>query len=178
MALRIDHLNKKLASFGVTLTREDDVYILEHVEGESQEVEGVEKINDWTEAEWLAAAEEFSAEQVIEAEEEFEDDEEENNTMSQTLMRYRTNYVGAVSYTQGATLDNGDELAQTLRGLSPEQVCKIADGVFGEPAGTHFARWEHLNVGQRRMNAGNRLRAAAKKNAEVMVTVRGLVAGS
>jgi hypothetical protein len=95
--------------------------------------------------------------------------------MSLTLLKYRGGYVKAVSYTSGPTLDNGDAVAQALRGHSPEQVCAIADAIFGEPIGTHFERWIHLNIGQRRMNAGNRLRAAAKKDESILESIQKLI---
>lgn len=94
-------------------------------------------------------------------------------SMSGTLLKYRKSYQKAVSYSKGATLDNGDELATALRGLSPADVCAIADAVYGEIPGSHFARYEHLNIGSRRMNAGNRIRGAIRKElvtlAEVLV---------
>lgn len=87
----------------------------------------------------------------------------ERLTMSQTLRKYRVTYVKAVSYSKGATLDNGDQLATALRGLTPADACALADAVLEVPAGTHAERYASLNVGQKRMNSGNRVRAAIKK---------------
>ena len=102
-----------------------------------------------------------------------EEVQESIGSMSGTLLKYRKGYQKAVSYTQGPTLDNGDELATALRGLSPADVCAIADAVYNELPGSHFARYEHLNIGSRRMNAGNRIRGAIRKElitlAEVLV---------
>lgn len=55
----------------------------------------------------------------------------------------------------------GDELARFLVGKSLEQVYEIAAKAFG-PGNGLKARYSHLNVGQQRMNVGNRLRAAIK----------------
>jgi len=114
---------------------------------------------------WLEAA--------LDADDEDLDDDEAGNpgTMSGTLLKYRKRYVKAVSYTKGATLDNGDELATALRGLSPADVCAIADAVYGEIPGSHFARYEHLNIGSRRMNAGNRIRGAIRKELVTLAQV-------
>lgn len=95
-------------------------------------------------------------------------------SMSRTLLNYRKGYQKAVSYTKGPTLDNGDELATALRGLSPADVCAIADVVYGELPGTHFARYEHLNIGSRRMNAGNRIRGAIRKELVTLAEVLAL----
>jgi hypothetical protein len=61
------------------------------------------------------------------------------------------------------TMDCGDELASLLRGLEPQEVCELADEVLGTGEGHHMQRYGHLNPGQQRMNAGNRIRAALKK---------------
>lgn len=55
----------------------------------------------------------------------------------------------------------GDELAVFLRGKSLEQVFEIAARAFGTGNGLK-AKYAHLNVGQQRMNVGNRIRAAIK----------------
>lgn len=83
--------------------------------------------------------------------------------MAAILAKYRSGYEKAVSYTNGVTLDNGDQLAIALRGKSPAEVCLVADLVYNDMPGTHWARYEHLNVGQKRMSAGNRIRGAIRK---------------
>ena len=66
-------------------------------------------------------------------------------TMSQTLRRYRVGYEKAVSYSKGATLDNGDALATAMRGLTPAQACELADLATGSEVGTHLARYASLS---------------------------------
>ena len=95
-------------------------------------------------------------------------------SMSGTLLKYRKGYQKAVSYSKGVTLDNGDALATALRGLSPADVCAIADAVYNEIPGSHFARYEHLNIGSRRMNAGNRIRGAIRKDLVTLAEVLAL----
>ena len=41
-------------------------------------------------------------------------------------------------------------------------MADLADKVLGVPKGTHFAKYQHLNNGQIRMNSGNRIRQAWK----------------
>lgn len=98
-------------------------------------------------------------------------------TMSDVLLRYRTGYQKAVSYSKGPTMDNGDQLATTLRGLAPDEVCTLADAVFSVAIGTHEERYQHLNKGQRRMNAGNRIRAQVKKGEITIEAVIALING-
>lgn len=121
----------------------------------------------------IMAVVDYNIEQSIENSAELGEDESSHGSklMSDILGKYRTSYVKAVSYTKGPTLDNGDELAVALRGLSPADVCAIADMVHGELPGTHFERYSHLNIGQRRMNAGNRIRGAVRKNEELLASV-------
>lgn len=92
-----------------------------------------------------------------------EDEGEGRRGMSATLAKYRTTYEPTVAYSGKASADNGDQVAEILRGMTPSQVCALADKVFGEAEGTHEARYEGLNPGQRRMCAGNRIRAAVKR---------------
>ena len=89
--------------------------------------------------------------------------DEEGGSMSETVAKYRLGYVKVVSYSGNNSLDNGDDVAEILRGMSPDETCALADKVFEAPAFHHAERWQHLNAGSRRMNAGNRIRAAFKR---------------
>lgn len=99
----------------------------------------------------------------VELDDEESGDDSELLGMSAILAKYRGGYEKAISYTKGVTLDNGDQLAVALRGLSPADVCAIADAVYDELPGSHWARYEHLNIGQKRMSAGNRIRGALRR---------------
>lgn len=60
------------------------------------------------------------------------------------------------------SVDVNDALAQFLRGRSVQDVAKIAAVALGVEESALLAKYAHLNVGQQRMNIGNRLRAAVK----------------
>lgn len=60
-----------------------------------------------------------------------------------------------------ATMDNGDQLAKSLRGAELDVVYREAAQVLGESQTALRARYGHLNVGMQRMNLGNRMRAAS-----------------
>jgi hypothetical protein len=174
MALRIDHLNKKLAALGVTLVRSEEGFEFEF-DGNTEEVEGVEKINDWTEAEWLEAAAQFKED--VQGEEDDGEEEEEEGKMSETLRKYRQTYAKTTSYNGNHSLDNGDPVAEAMRGMSPSEACALADKVFGEPEFHHWEKWQHLNPGSRRMNAGNRIRAAYRREDFTLEQLQAWAAG-
>lgn len=83
--------------------------------------------------------------------------------MSDQLKKYRVGYIKSVGPDGSRSMSNGDDLAQHLEGKSWEEVCKLADEVLGEEVGFHAAKYQNLNLGARRMNAGNRIRAAIKR---------------
>ena len=71
-----------------------------------------------------------------------------------------------VAYTQQKlddgrrTIHCGDEVATALLGLAPDQVVDLAAELVRADAAT---RWQHLNPGQRRMNASNVIRGAIRR---------------
>ena len=89
--------------------------------------------------------------------------EEGERTMSQTLNKYRANYVVGVSGSGRKSLHNGDELATLLEHKDHNDVAAIAERALGLEAGTLRTKYQHLNNGQIRMNSGNRIRAALKR---------------
>lgn len=183
MALRIDHLNKKFAALGIVLVRgEEEGFEMNELEtGDLIDVvEGVNKINDLTEAEWMAVADQMVLSMMeTRQEEDNEDDAEEEETgkMSETLSKYRAVYAKTTSYNGNHSLDNGDEVAALLRGMSPSDTCALADKVMGEAEFHHWEKWQHLNPGSRRMNAGNRIRGAVKRGDLTIEQLQDLVAG-
>ncbi|MEM6771664.1 MAG: hypothetical protein AAF597_13855, partial [Bacteroidota bacterium] len=86
--------------------------------------------------------------------------------MKRQLARARKRYQRTESYGGDVSYDNGDEVAELLRGLEPKDVCSLADVVLDTDSGFHFRRYGHLNPGQQRMNAGNRIRFALTKKIE------------
>jgi len=84
--------------------------------------------------------------------------------MSATLRKHRVGYQATKAASGHASLDNGDAIAQILRGLQPDAVVKLAERVVqGYTEGELAERYAKLNQGQRRMNAGNLIRNAAKR---------------
>ena len=83
--------------------------------------------------------------------------------MAQTLAKYKAGYETTVAYSGAKSQNNGDDLASLLAGLDPKSVCRLAEAVLGLEAGELWAKYEHLNPGQQRMNSGNRIRAAVKR---------------
>lgn len=83
--------------------------------------------------------------------------------MSRQLQKYRGGYQECVTASGNKSLNNGDEVASWLEGKDWAEVCRLADEVLGEEPGFHATKYERLNPGQRRMNSGNRIRAAVKR---------------
>lgn len=82
--------------------------------------------------------------------------------MSKALRKAREHYEKTKRPDGTRSADNGDAIAKELRDLEPWEVADLADKVLGVPKGTHFAKYQHLNNGQIRMNSGNRIRQAWK----------------
>jgi hypothetical protein len=81
--------------------------------------------------------------------------------MSATLAKYREQYVLSIASAGRKSLSKGDDLAELLQMLTGKQVCQIAELALGIEG--LWAKYERLNNGQQRMNAGNRIRAAIKR---------------
>ena len=60
------------------------------------------------------------------------------------------------------SVDCGDELAAKLRGKSLDEVYTFAAKALGEPEADLRKKYGKLNLGQQRMNLGNRVRATLK----------------
>lgn len=179
MALRIDHLNKKISAQvgAIELVRDEEGCFTFEIDGETCDFEiNAEKLSDLPQAEWLAMAVQALADAEPE-DEESDEDEDDESTMSGTLNKYRPTYVKTVNFSGSASVDNGDEVAELLRGLNPDETCAIADHLFGEIPGTHFAKYQYLNRGQRRMNAGNRIRALIKRGEKTAADLQAAIRG-
>ncbi len=79
------------------------------------------------------------------------------------LARYKGGYEATVSSSGNASLHNGDDVALTLSGTTPAAIVTAAELLLGLEAGSLTERYANLNEGQRRMNAGNRIRGAHKR---------------
>lgn len=105
-------------------------------------------------------------------EEALDEAEEHASKMAEALRKARQRYVKTTRPNGAATAHNGDVIAKELRDYEPEDVCKLADRIFALPIGTHLAKYDHLNNGQKRMNAGNRIRGAWRKQEDKEVCDR------
>ena len=86
-------------------------------------------------------------------------------TAAATLKKYRDqgNYSHSDGY-NGLSLNNGDNTALSLAMFDPDRVVAIAEKVLpGIAKGELKKKYANLNLGMKRMNAGNRIRAAIKK---------------
>jgi len=122
---------------------------------DDEELEALlESVEDETEADENA---------LIEQELDEEDEEDNRQTMSQTLKKYSQMYVKAQSYSGRKSLVSDNDLSAALAGLDPATVIHFAEKILGFPEGELLTKYAHLNPGQKRMTAGNRLRAAIKR---------------
>ncbi len=83
--------------------------------------------------------------------------------MSSTLNKYRETYEDTAAYSGRLSKHNGDDVAKLLAGATPEAVMAAAEVLLSLEEGELVAKYAKLNPGQRRMNAGNRIRAAIKR---------------
>lgn len=86
----------------------------------------------------------------------------EKRSMAATLKKHRQKYVQTDGYA-GVSTNCGDDVATILRMHEPPKVVRIAEIVLSMKKGELAKRYEKLNPGQQRMNAGNRIRSAFKK---------------
>lgn len=83
--------------------------------------------------------------------------------MSEHLAKYRGGYTPTVSYSGSKSHHNGDDLASLLAASPPDVAIAAAERVCDLEPGTLAVKYDHMNPGQKRMNAGNRIRAAMKR---------------
>ena len=96
-----------------------------------------------------------------------EDEGEEGQSgrnMAKTLQKYRAGYLTSVTSDGRKSKRSDNPISAWMEGWTPEMACMAADKLLNQPAGFHAAKYEGLNNGQRRMNAGNRIRAFAKSH--------------
>lgn len=96
----------------------------------------------------------------------------ETKSMSNTLKGYRAKYEPSISANGRKSLNTGDDFARLVVGASAAEVCSLADAIFEAGEGHHAARYSKLNIGQQRMNSGNRVRAAIKRGDAAFETVQ------
>lgn len=112
-----------------------------------------------------------------------EADEDEDSVdpkrMAEKLKRARARYEPTVAYTGRLSSNTGDELSVFLAGMIPKDVCYLADLVCIDETGPiamfHWSKYEHLNPGSIRMNAGNKIRSRVKSGLVSLPQLRNLL---
>lgn len=110
--------------------------------------------------ETISEAEQAQDEDEDEAQDEADEDLTEGQLIGRHLRGYARGYIDGVNAAGTKTKTNGDGLAAVLLLLTPEQVGMLA----GPLLGLSPALYDDKNSGMQRMNWGNRLRAALKKD--------------
>jgi hypothetical protein len=87
-----------------------------------------------------------------------------SSTMTKTLTAAKADYESYTLPNGTIGWDNGDDAALRMRGTPNETLGEWVDEIRGLPKGTSLAKYDHLNDGHQRMNLGNILRAAWRKN--------------
>jgi hypothetical protein len=83
--------------------------------------------------------------------------------MGEILAQYRVGYENSHTPSGRASKRCGDDLSKLLTGLDGTQTIRLAERVLELEADFLFDKYSSLNEGQRRMNAGNRLRGGIKR---------------
>lgn len=86
--------------------------------------------------------------------------------MKDVLKAHKENYTKTKGEDGKQHFDNGDEVAEALRGADLDSVYSHVAKELGVTAKSLKEKYGHLNPGQQRMNLGNRLRGHMRKAAE------------
>ena len=98
-------------------------------------------------------------------------------TMTEQLKESRQRYTVSKSANGTTSAHNGDDVATLLAGNTPDNVCATAEQLAGLNKGELAKKYGHLNPGQVRMCAGNRIRAMVKKGTVSVDDVAKTIAG-
>jgi hypothetical protein len=72
-------------------------------------------------------------------------------------------YQKAKSASGSVSLNNGDRVATAMSGLTLDEAYELAAEVSATDIDDLRAKYAHLNIGQQRMNLGNRIRGVLNK---------------
>jgi hypothetical protein len=103
------------------------------------------------------------ASELDEIDAELEDEEVTASKMTEQLKKYRERYMLSIAKSGKKSLNNGDPVARALEYLDWQEVMVVASQLLSIDYVVLEAKYAHLNLGARRMNCGNRIRAAYKK---------------
>jgi hypothetical protein len=104
--------------------------------------------------------------QQYEATSGFHDSEEDEAAtgkvnMASQLSKYRANYKTGISSSGRKSLNNGDKVATALEMMELHDLFDVVEDLFELDL---RQKYERLNAGAQRMNLGNRIRSAYKKD--------------
>lgn len=163
---------------GANVLIDDEELTIESIKGRWVKVDNCGETRNISRAEALEGMEAWlNANPESDGDEEEEEEEEVGSKMSSTLVKYRPIYVKSTSANGNASLHNGDEVAELLSHLSPDETCAVADHLLGEFPGTHYEKYARLNLGSRRMNAGNRIRALIRRGEKTIADLEAAIKG-
>ena len=93
-----------------------------------------------------------------------DEDDEDGEVAERSIVKrvYRVNYVNSYSAEGNSSKHNNDRVAIMLEGKNLDEVYDIVARATGETTKSLKERWAHLNTGQQRMLAGNKLRKFMK----------------
>lgn len=92
-----------------------------------------------------------------------EDEETTGGTMAKKLSHYARGYVKTTNISGQTTRICGDQLSQELLSMDLVATYNFAASILGQTENDLRARYGHLNIGQQRMNLGNRIRGALRR---------------
>lgn len=83
--------------------------------------------------------------------------------VSKSIVADPNKYQKSKSASGNVSRNNGDAVATLLAGQPVDVVCKVAAEMCDVAAEDLEAKYAHLNVGQQRMNLGNKIRGAVNR---------------
>ena len=102
---------------------------------------------------------------------ELHEEDRPSNRMADKLARARVRYESSIAYSGAKSLNNGDDVAHMLAGMLPADTIRAAEILLDLEEGSLAAKYAHLNPGQIRMNASNRIRGAIKRGDNTVADV-------
>jgi len=87
----------------------------------------------------------------------------------------RDNYVKDKAASGRRTFHCGDEVATALKGLTLNEVYRVAASFLDVDEGELRSKYQHLNIGMQRMNLGNKIRAVIRKDASRVDDLKAMV---
>lgn len=101
--------------------------------------------------------------EVIELEDDELEDDENLGKMSKILAKARSRYVATKTPKGRTSATCGDSVSKLMQGMDLDQALNFAEECLGLGQGALHEKYDGLNPGHARMNAGNRVRGAINR---------------